>query len=235
MVYDITSPDTFEKAKYWIGELKKNASGSIGEQRARVKSSSSTRPSHPAANQAACVAVAAAVTVSGTAAAVRVCIRQQHKSRGSGLAALQNAGGNTVVVGPVWVCRRRQHVQQPSSSSQSRLQRKRGIIQLKVACKCEGRGMSCRGRGADQISRSSTRANEPWGRVLSMVSGQIPRLSKHNITAQPLWMGYVPGVAWWLQLPYIHSPGADMYVFGTCLYWFTYWHCTQWECDSAAI
>jgi len=29
VVYDITSPDTFEKAKYWIGELKKNASGSI--------------------------------------------------------------------------------------------------------------------------------------------------------------------------------------------------------------
>jgi GTPase SAR1 family protein len=31
VVYDITSPDTFEKAKYWIGELKRNASGSIGE------------------------------------------------------------------------------------------------------------------------------------------------------------------------------------------------------------
>jgi hypothetical protein len=31
-VYDITSPESFEKAKYWISELQKNASGSIGEQ-----------------------------------------------------------------------------------------------------------------------------------------------------------------------------------------------------------
>jgi len=30
VVYDITNPESFEKAKYWIGELQKNASGSIG-------------------------------------------------------------------------------------------------------------------------------------------------------------------------------------------------------------
>lgn len=30
VVYDITNPDSFEKAKYWIGELQKNASGAIG-------------------------------------------------------------------------------------------------------------------------------------------------------------------------------------------------------------
>eukprot|EP00878_Enallax_costatus_P007915 GHUV01008280.1.p1 GENE.GHUV01008280.1~~GHUV01008280.1.p1 ORF type:complete len:140 (+),score=38.59 GHUV01008280.1:1343-1762(+) len=29
VVYDITNPESFEKAKYWIGELQKNASGSI--------------------------------------------------------------------------------------------------------------------------------------------------------------------------------------------------------------
>ncbi|WIA32527.1 hypothetical protein OEZ86_003340 [Tetradesmus obliquus] len=29
VVYDITSPESFEKAKYWISELQKNASGSI--------------------------------------------------------------------------------------------------------------------------------------------------------------------------------------------------------------
>jgi hypothetical protein len=34
VVYDITSPESFEKAKYWISELQKNASGSIGAQRA---------------------------------------------------------------------------------------------------------------------------------------------------------------------------------------------------------
>jgi hypothetical protein len=32
VVYDVTSPESFEKAKYWISELQKNASGSIGEQ-----------------------------------------------------------------------------------------------------------------------------------------------------------------------------------------------------------
>lgn len=30
IVYDITSMETFEKAKYWISELQKNASGGIG-------------------------------------------------------------------------------------------------------------------------------------------------------------------------------------------------------------
>lgn len=33
VVYDITSPESFEKAKYWISELQKNASGSIGGHR----------------------------------------------------------------------------------------------------------------------------------------------------------------------------------------------------------
>jgi len=31
VVYDMTSSDTFAKAKHWITELRKNASGSIGE------------------------------------------------------------------------------------------------------------------------------------------------------------------------------------------------------------
>lgn len=40
MVYDITSPESFEKAKYWISELQKNASGSIGGQSARLHGAS---------------------------------------------------------------------------------------------------------------------------------------------------------------------------------------------------
>ncbi len=31
IVYDVTSEETFAKAKYWHGELSKNASNSIGE------------------------------------------------------------------------------------------------------------------------------------------------------------------------------------------------------------
>jgi GTPase SAR1 family protein len=31
VVYDITSPESFEKAKYWIGELQKNESSRPGE------------------------------------------------------------------------------------------------------------------------------------------------------------------------------------------------------------
>ena len=30
VVYDVTSPDSFSKAKYWVSELQKNASGDIG-------------------------------------------------------------------------------------------------------------------------------------------------------------------------------------------------------------
>ena len=31
-MYDITSAETFTKAKYWVTELQKNASGNLGEQ-----------------------------------------------------------------------------------------------------------------------------------------------------------------------------------------------------------
>ena len=30
VVYDVTSPESFSKAKYWVSELQKNASGDIG-------------------------------------------------------------------------------------------------------------------------------------------------------------------------------------------------------------
>ncbi len=31
VVYDITSGDSFQKAKHWVSELQKNASGNIGD------------------------------------------------------------------------------------------------------------------------------------------------------------------------------------------------------------
>ena len=31
MVYDITNAESFQKAKQWVSELQKNASGAIGE------------------------------------------------------------------------------------------------------------------------------------------------------------------------------------------------------------
>ena len=30
VVYDVTNPESFAKAKYWVSELQKNASGDIG-------------------------------------------------------------------------------------------------------------------------------------------------------------------------------------------------------------
>ena len=30
VVYDVTNPESFSKAKYWVSELQKNASGDIG-------------------------------------------------------------------------------------------------------------------------------------------------------------------------------------------------------------
>ncbi len=33
VVYDVTSPESFSKAKYWVSELQKNASGDIGAPR----------------------------------------------------------------------------------------------------------------------------------------------------------------------------------------------------------
>lgn len=42
VVYDVTNPESFAKAKYWVSELQKNASGDIGAalQQARVHATS---------------------------------------------------------------------------------------------------------------------------------------------------------------------------------------------------
>lgn len=57
VVYDVTSPESFSKAKYWVSELQKNASGDIGAPRPPWQRPQSVGHAHAHCSHVATVAM----------------------------------------------------------------------------------------------------------------------------------------------------------------------------------